>query len=109
MVEMNSTIAEVTARIRERSRDSRQAYLEMIRSRRPKDFARRRMSESSLAHASAGCAVIEKTQLLGAGWPNIGVITAYNDMLSALPRYYSGCRTGGECHCTSRRRRPCNV
>jgi len=87
MTEMNPKIAEVTERIRDRSRDSRQAYLEMIRSRRPKDFARRRMSESSLAHASAGCAVIEKTQLLGAGWPNIGLITAYNDMLSAHAPY----------------------
>ena len=87
MTEMNPRIVEVTERIRERSRDSRQAYLEMIRGRRPSDFARRRMSESSLAHASAGCAVIEKTQMLGAGWPNIGIITAYNDMLSAHAPY----------------------
>lgn len=87
MTKMNPRIVEITERIRERSRDSRQAYLEMIRSRRPSDFARRRMSESSLAHASAGCAVIEKTQILGAGWPNIGIITAYNDMLSAHAPY----------------------
>lgn len=87
MTEMNPRIVEVTERIRERSRDSRQAYLEMIRGRRPSDFARRRMSESSLAHASAGCAVIEKSQMLGAGWPNIGIITAYNDMLSAHAPY----------------------
>ncbi|WP_370232926.1 phosphogluconate dehydratase, partial [Hyphomonas sp.] len=87
MTKMNPRIVEITERIRERSRDSRQAYLEMIRGRRPSDFARRRMSESSLAHASAGCAVIEKTQILGAGWPNIGIITAYNDMLSAHAPY----------------------
>ena len=30
---------------------------------------------------------IEKTQILGAGWPNIGIITAYNDMLSAHAPY----------------------
>lgn len=87
MTQMNSTIAEVTERIRVRSQDSRPAYLEMIRARRPKDFARRRLSESNLAHASAGCSAMEKTQLLGAGWPNIGIITAYNDMLSAHAPY----------------------
>ncbi|MAN45134.1 MAG: phosphogluconate dehydratase [Alphaproteobacteria bacterium] len=87
MTTMNPKITEITERIRERSRDSRQAYLEMIRSRRPKAFARQRLTESNLAHATAGCAVIEKTQLLGAGWPNIGIITAYNDMLSAHAPY----------------------
>ncbi|MEZ5955239.1 MAG: phosphogluconate dehydratase [Hyphomonas sp.] len=83
MTQIHPTIAEVTERIRKRSADTRAEYLELIRSRRPKGFARQRMSDANLAHASAGCAVIEKAQLLGAGWPNIGVITSYNDMLSA--------------------------
>jgi phosphogluconate dehydratase len=83
MTKLHPKIAEVTERIRQRSADPRAAYLEMIRSRRPKGFARQRLTEGNLAHASAGCAVIEKTHLLGAGWPNIGIITAYNDMLSA--------------------------
>ncbi|MBU1286463.1 MAG: phosphogluconate dehydratase [Alphaproteobacteria bacterium] len=83
MPDMNQTIAEVTDRIRLRSKDSRAAYLELIRSRRPTNFARLKMTEGNLAHASAGCAVMEKAELLGAGWPNIGIITAYNDMLSA--------------------------
>lgn len=59
----------------------------MIRSRRPKSYARKHLTESNLAHATAGCAVIEKTQLLGGGWPNIGIITSYNDMLSAHAPY----------------------
>ncbi len=80
---IHPVIEAVTQRIDARSRDSRAAYLDMVRSRRPTGFARQRMSEGNLAHASAGCAVIEKAQLLGAGWPNIGIITAYNDMLSA--------------------------
>tara|TARA_R110000850_G_C9994061_1_gene467377 strand:+ start:8523 stop:10235 length:1713 start_codon:yes stop_codon:yes gene_type:complete len=42
-----------------------------------------KMTEGNLAHASAGCAVMEKSELLGGGWPNIGIITSYNDMLSA--------------------------
>ena len=83
MTKLHPKITEVTERIRQRSAEPRAAYLEMIRSRRPKGFARQRLTEGNLAHASAGCAVIEKTHLLGAGWPNIGIITAYNDMLSA--------------------------
>tara|TARA_R110001599_G_scaffold8910_3_gene44170 strand:- start:828 stop:2651 length:1824 start_codon:yes stop_codon:yes gene_type:complete len=80
---MHPTIASVTDRIRLRSQDTRAAYLDMIRARRPDGFARMKMTEGNLAHASAGCAVMEKAELLGGGWPNIGIITSYNDMLSA--------------------------
>lgn len=80
---MNPTIEMVTARIEARSQEPRAAYLEMIRSRRPTAYARARLTDGNLAHASAGCAVIEKAQILGAGWPVIGIVTAYNDMLSA--------------------------
>lgn len=83
MTQIHQTIANVTARIEDRSRDSRAAYLELIRSRRPDTFARTKLTEGNLAHASAGCAVLDKTQILGSGWPNIGIITSYNDMLSA--------------------------
>ncbi|MEO0784396.1 MAG: phosphogluconate dehydratase, partial [Pseudomonadota bacterium] len=74
---------EVLARIEERSRESRAAYLDLIRARKPDGFARKRLTEGNQAHASAGCAVMDKAQLLGAEWPNIGIVTAYNDMLSA--------------------------
>ena len=80
---LNPVVEAVTARIEERSRGPRAAYLEMIRARRPSTYARSRLTEGNLAHQSAGCAVIEKAQILGAGWPVIGIITAYNDMLSA--------------------------
>ena len=80
---IHPVIEEITRCIETRSAPDRSAYLDMISARRPKGFARQRMTEGNLAHASAGCAVIEKTQLLGAGWPNIGIITSYNDMLSA--------------------------
>ena len=83
MTYMHPAIASVTDRIRLRSQDTRAAYLDMIRARRPDGFARMKMTEGNLAHASAGCAVMEKAELLGGGWPNIGIITAYNDMLSA--------------------------
>ncbi len=80
---MNPAIAEITARIEARSRESRAEYLKMVRSRRPDGYARRKLTEGNLAHVSAGCAVIDKVQILGDGWPNIGIVTAYNDMLSA--------------------------
>lgn len=87
MTALHPKIEEVTARIEARSSDTRSDYLEMIRSRRPKAFARTRLHEGNIAHASAGCAVLEKAQILGAGWPVIGIITAYNDMLSAHAPY----------------------
>lgn len=83
MTPIDQTIAAVTARIEARSKHSRAAYLDLVRARRPDGFARSKLTEGNLAHASAGCAVIDKTQLLGSGWPNIGIITSYNDMLSA--------------------------
>ncbi|MEM6534597.1 MAG: phosphogluconate dehydratase, partial [Pseudomonadota bacterium] len=83
MTTLHPKIAEVTARIEARSADTRAAYLEMIRGRRPGGLARAKLSEGNLAHASAGCAVVDKVELLGGTWPNIGIVTAYNDMLSA--------------------------
>ena len=83
MTDLHPKVAEVLARIEERSRDTRAAYLGLIGARKPDGFARKRLSEGNQAHASAGCAVMDKAQLLGAEWPNIGIVTAYNDMLSA--------------------------
>ncbi len=83
MTDLHPTIAEVTARIEARSRDSRAAYLDMIRARKPGGLARQKLSEGNLAHASAGCVVMDKVELLGGTWANIGIVTSYNDMLSA--------------------------
>ena len=84
---LHPEIERITAKIKDRSVESRTAYLELIRSRRPTGFARKRLTEGNQAHASAGCAVMDKVQLLGAEWPNIGVVTSYNDMLSAHQPY----------------------
>ena len=83
MTKLIQPITDVVARIEARSAETRAAYLEMLNTRRPDGFARKRLNEGNLAHASAGCAAIDKLQILGDGWPNIGIITAYNDMLSA--------------------------
>ena len=87
MTSLHPKIQEVTERIEKRSSETRATYLELIRGRKPDGFARQKLADGNLAHASAGCAVMDKTQLLGANWPNIGIITAYNDMLSAHAPY----------------------
>lgn len=79
----NSVIKHVTNRIIERSKRSREGYLDACEAQMRDGPRRKRLSEGNIAHASAGCAVLEKTELLGAKWANIGIVTAYNDMLSA--------------------------
>ncbi|MEP1229541.1 MAG: phosphogluconate dehydratase [Litorimonas sp.] len=80
---MNADILKITARIIERSKTSRTAYMSYCQDNMRDGPRRRRLSEGNVAHASAACPVLEKTELLGAKWPNIGIVTAYNDMLSA--------------------------
>ena len=80
---MNSTIQKVTDRIQKRSAKTRKAYLAAVDANIRPGPRRKRLSEGNVAHASAACPVLEKTELLGAKWANIGIVTAYNDMLSA--------------------------
>ncbi len=87
MSTLHPDIARITERIAARSKESRAQYLEMIRSRKPDGFARKKLTDGNQAHASAGCAVMDKVHLLGGEWPNIGIVTAYNDMLSAHQPY----------------------
>ena len=80
---MNSSITKVTERIKERSKSSREKYLSDMAKSHQEGVSRQGMSCGNLAHASAGCGTHEKNELHGDTTPNIGVITAYNDMLSA--------------------------
>jgi len=80
---MNSTIQMVTERIQKRSAKTRKAYLAAVEANIRPGPRRKRLSEGNVAHATAACPVLEKTELLGAKWANIGIVTAYNDMLSA--------------------------
>ena len=80
---MNPTIQKVTERIIKRSAKSRAAYLKAVEANIRPGPRRKRLSEGNVAHATAACPVLEKTELLGAKWANIGIVTAYNDMLSA--------------------------
>jgi phosphogluconate dehydratase len=80
---MNSTIQRVTERIQQRSKVSRNGYLARIRSEADNGPSRGSMSCSNLAHAMAAGSDIEKKALSGNTVPNIGIVSAYNEMLSA--------------------------
>jgi phosphogluconate dehydratase len=80
-------IQEVTERIISRSASSRKAYLEQVEKNFSRDTGRRGLSCGNLAHGFAGCASDEKAVIAAGNEPNIGIITAYNDMLSAHKPY----------------------
>lgn len=79
---LHPKIAEVTARIEERSRDTRAAYLARIDEARKEGPGRARLSCGNLAHAFAASPLGDKLTMRGRA-PNIGIVTSYNDMLSA--------------------------
>ena len=79
---LHPTLARVTARIAERSAKSRAAYLARIDAARPDGPARRDLGCGNLAHGFAASGV-DKSPLKGGSAGNIGIVTAYNDMLSA--------------------------
>ena len=88
MTSIHPNIAEVTERVIKRSKSTRDAYLEVTRSFHSDDgVARAGLGAGNQAHAYAGCALHDKQVLMGARWPNIGIVTAYNDMLSAHAPY----------------------
>ncbi|RZJ14769.1 MAG: phosphogluconate dehydratase [Acidovorax sp.] len=86
---MHSVVARVTARIILRSQDTRAAYLAtvdaMVRRKPPQD----RMGCANLAHAYAALPGADKFKITVEKAPNIGIVTAYNDMLSAHQPYHS--------------------
>ncbi|WP_321343506.1 phosphogluconate dehydratase [Breoghania sp.] len=79
---MDSTITAVTNRIRERSRESRAAYLERCRRAADEGPARAHLTCGNLAHVTAASGP-DKQAIAEGSSGNIGIITAYNDMLSA--------------------------
>src|SRR5262249_43747324 len=67
----------------ERSRESRELYLSRLDDAIGKAANRAVLSCGNLAHGFAACAPGEKAMLAGDRVPNLGIITSYNDMLSA--------------------------
>ena len=86
MTTLHPTLARVTQRIIERSRDGRRRYLDLIARERDAGMGRPRLSCSNLAHGFAGALEDQATLKAGAR-VNIGIVTAFNDMLSAHQPY----------------------
>lgn len=84
---MNDTLHKVTQRVIGNSRESRAAYLDLIRREGDNMGERSAVSCSNLAHAYAGAEEDQPALLAGRG-ANIGIVSAYNDMLSAHAPYY---------------------
>lgn len=84
---LHPEIAAVTDRIVERSRASRAAYLALMDQQRENGIGRPRLGCANLAHAFAGTEE-QRERLKAGGAMNIGIVTAYNDMLSAHAPYY---------------------
>ncbi len=86
---MNKTVQHVTLRIIERSKASRASYLARMAAAKGGGPFRKQLPCSNLAHDLAGCPSC-RSALLTDNVPNIGIISAYNDVVSAhqpLGRY----------------------
>ena len=86
MSEMHITVQAVTARIIERSRPGRSAYLDLIDRQRDAGVNRPTLSCGNLAHGFAASGE-DKPAIRGGKAMNIGIVTAFNDMLSAHQPY----------------------
>lgn len=86
MTELNPIIAKVTERIVKRSARSRRHYLDLIERGRDAGTNRDQLSCGNLAHAFAASGEDKPVIRTGAAM-NIGIVTAYNDMLSAHQPY----------------------
>lgn len=80
---LHPVIEKVTTRIRERSAGSRSTYLERVDRLAARPPQRATMSCGNLAHGFAACGEADKARLRGGEGPNIAIVTAFNDMLSA--------------------------
>jgi phosphogluconate dehydratase len=86
MSKLHPTLEAVTARIIERSRSGRQAYLDLIARQRDNGLNRTALSCGNLAHGFAASGE-DKPAIRGGKAMNIGIVSAYNDMLSAHQPY----------------------
>jgi len=80
---MNPIVNRVTERIQKRSRASREIYLKHITDAASDGPVRQQLSCTNLAHAFAASTDQDKLSLSGLQRPNVAIVSAYNDMLSA--------------------------
>ena len=84
---VRQAIKDVTDRIAARSRDTRRDYLDRIDNAREAGVYRAALSCGNLAHGFAACSPAEKAAIAGNKALNLGIVTSYNDMLSAHQPY----------------------
>lgn len=84
---LNARVGEVTDRIIRRSRDTRARYLDKIERAASATPKRKSLGCANLAHGFAACGPTDKAALKAGDAGNIGIVTAYNDMLSAHQPY----------------------
>jgi len=84
---INKVVKKVTSNIIERSKKERAKYLNRIKLFKNKPGARDLLSCGNLAHSIAGCNSFEKQEIIKGNKPNIAIVSAYNDMLSAHKPY----------------------
>ncbi len=83
---LHATVAAVTDRVIERSRDGRRRYLDLVAREAERGLGRPKLSCGNLAHGFAASEG-DKAAIRGGRAPNLGIVTAYNDMLSAHQPY----------------------
>ena len=86
-MKLHRTVAAVTERIRRRSAPERAAYLKQVDEAAARGRGDDRMGCANVAHAFAALPVNDKFRVVAEKAPNIGIVTAYNDMLSAHAPY----------------------
>jgi len=84
---VHPVLMQVTDSIESRSVASRRRYLAMLEASRRQRPSRGTMGCANLAHATAALEPQEKIAIQSMRAPNIGIVTAYNDMLSAHKPY----------------------
>jgi len=82
-MKLHSVIAAVTGRIRQRSQPTRSAYLERLAQAATRSPGAERLGCANVAHAFAALPANDKLRVVSQRAPNIAIVTAYNDMLSA--------------------------
>ena len=80
---MHPVVQEVTERIAHRSRETRGAYLEQMEEARRSGPGRAKLSCANFAHAFAASGEGDKQRMRDPAAPNVAIVSAYNDMLSA--------------------------
>ncbi|KQV82971.1 phosphogluconate dehydratase [Rhizobacter sp. Root1221] len=84
---MKQILLDVTHRIQERSAATRGAYLRRVDAAIQRPRGSDRMGCANVAHAFAAMPSNDKLRIIAERAPHIGVVTAYNDMLSAHQPY----------------------